>query len=40
MRVKKTRQSAREMYRYPVEVEDGRGGYKTVYNVIEPGEDG
>jgi RNA polymerase sigma factor (sigma-70 family) len=40
MRVKKTRQSAREMYRYPVEVEDGRGGYRTVYNVIKPGEDG
>ena len=40
MRVKKTRQSDRGVYRYPVQVEDGRGGYKTAYNVIKPGEDG
>lgn len=40
MRVKKTRQSDRGVYRYPVQVEDGRGGYRTVYNVIKPGEDG
>mgnify|MGYP003223844317 FL=1 len=40
MRVKKTRQSDRGVYRYPVQVEDGRGGYKTAYNIIKPGEDG
>lgn len=40
MRVKKTRQSDRGVYRYPVQVEDGRGGYRTTYNVIKPGEDG
>ena len=40
MRVKKTRQSDRGVYRYPVQVEDGRGGYRTAYNVIKPGEDG
>lgn len=40
MRVKKTKQADRGGYRYPVTVEDGRGGYKTTYNVIKPGEDG
>ena len=40
MRVKKTKQSDRCFYRYPVQVEDGRGGYRTVYNVIKPGKDG
>ncbi len=40
MRVKKTRQSDRGVYRYPVQVEDGHGGYRTAYNVIKPGEDG
>lgn len=40
MRVKKTKQSDRGVYRYPVQVEDGRGGYRTAYNVIKPGEDG
>ena len=25
------------MYRYPVQVKDGRGGYRTAYNVIRPG---
>lgn len=40
MRVKKTRQADRGVYRYPVQVEDGRGGYRTTYNVIKPGEDG
>ena len=40
MRVRKTRQSDRGVYRYPVQVEDGRGGYRTAYNVIKPGEDG
>ena len=39
MRVKKTKQSDRGAYRYPVQVEDGRGGYRTAYNVIKPGED-
>ena len=40
MRVKKTRQSDRGVYRYPVQVDDGRGGYRTAYNVIKSGEDG
>ena len=40
MRVKKTRQSDRGVYRYPVQVEVGNGNYKTTYNVIKPGEDG
>ena len=40
MRVKKTKQSDRGVYRYPVQVEDGRGGYRTAYNVIKPCEDG
>ena len=40
MRVKKTKKSDRGVYRYPVQVEDGRGGYRIAYNVIKPGEDG
>lgn len=40
MRVKKTRQDQRGVYRYPVDVPDGRGGYRRTYNVIKPGEDG
>lgn len=40
MRVKKTRQDQRGVYRYPVDVPDGRGGYRRTYNVINPGEDG
>ncbi len=40
MRVKKTRQSDRGVYRYPVNVEDGRGGWRTSYNVVKPGDDG
>ena len=40
MRVKKTRQDQRNVYRYPVDVEDGRGGYRIIYNVIKPGENG
>lgn len=40
MRVKKTKQSDRGVYRYPVTVEDGHGGYRTTFNVIRPGEDG
>lgn len=40
MRVKKTRQDQRGVYRYPVDVPDGRGGYRRAYNVIKPGEDG
>lgn len=40
MRVKKTRQSARGVYRYPVAVEDGCGGVRITYDVIKPGEKG
>ena len=27
-------------YRYPVDVPDGRGGYRRSYNVVRPGEGG
>lgn len=40
MRVKKTRQNQRGVYRYPVDVPDGRGGYRRTYNVVKPGKDG
>lgn len=40
MRVKKTRQDQRGVYRYEVDVPDGCGGYRRTYNVIRPGEDG
>ena len=40
MRIKKTRQDQRGVYRYPVDVPDGKGGYRRTYNVIKPGEDG
>ena len=40
MRVKKTWSDQRGTYRYPVEVPDGRGGYRTTYNEIKPGDDG
>ena len=40
MRVRKTRQDQRNVYRYPVSVEDGRGGYRTVYTTVKPGEKG
>ena len=40
MRVRKTRQDQRNVYRYPVSVEDGRGGYRTVYTTVRPGEMG
>lgn len=40
MRVKKTRQDQRGVYRYPVDALDGRGGYRRSYNVVRPGESG
>lgn len=40
MRVRKTRQDQRNVYRYPVSVEDGCGGYRTVYTTVRPGEMG
>lgn len=40
MRVRKTRQGQRNVYRYPVSVEDGRGGYRTVYMTVRAGEMG
>ena len=40
MRVKKTRQDQRGVYRYSVDIPDGRGGYRRTYNLIRPGEDG
>ena len=39
MRVKKTRQSDRGVYRYPVQVEDGRAlqdAYNNLENVVDP----
>lgn len=40
MRVRKTRKEDRSVYRYPVSVDDGKGGYRTVYRIIKPGVDG
>lgn len=40
MKNKKTSQKQRNVYRYPVNVEDGRGGYRTSYITIKPGEEG
>lgn len=40
MEIKKTRQDQRGVYRYPVDVPNGKGGYTRKYNVIKPGEDG
>ena len=40
MRVKKTRQDQRGIYRYEADVPDGKGGYTRTYNVIKPGENG
>lgn len=40
MRVKKTRQDQRGTYRYPVDVPDGRGGYRTTYATVKPGDEG
>lgn len=40
MRVKKTRQDQRGTYRYPVDVPDGRGGYRTSYTTVKPGDEG
>lgn len=31
MKIRKTRQDQRTEYRYPVQVEDGKGGYRVVY---------
>ena len=38
MKIRKTRQDQRTEYRYPVQVEDGKGGYRVVYNTIRPGD--
>ena len=40
MRFRKTRQEDRVVYRYPVNVPDGKGGYRVEYNTIRPGERG
>lgn len=40
MKIRKTRQDERSIYRYPVDVADGKGGYRTEYITIRPGEDG
>lgn len=40
MKIRKTRQDERTMYSYPVNVEDGRGGYITEQVTIRPGEAG
>ena len=38
MKIRKTRQDQRTEYRYLVQVEDGKGGYRVVYNTIRPGD--
>lgn len=38
MKIRKTRQDQRTEYRYPVQVEDGKGGYRVVYHTIRPGD--
>ena len=38
MKIRKTRQDQRTEYRYPVQVEDGKGGYHVVYHTIRPGD--
>lgn len=40
MKIRKTRIDERSTYRYPVDVADGKGGYRTEYITIHPGEDG
>lgn len=40
MKIRKTRIDERSTYRYPVDVADGKGGYRTEYITIRPGEDG
>lgn len=40
MKLHKTWQNERGVYRYPVNVADGEGGYKTEYITIKPGENG
>ena len=40
MEIRKTRQDQRGVYRYEVDVPDGRGGYRKTYNTFKPGEDG
>ena len=40
MEIRKTRQDQRGVYRYEVDVPDGRGGYRKTYNTFKPGENG
>lgn len=40
MEFRKTRREERGVYRYPVSVADGKGGYREEYITIKPGEDG
>ena len=40
MKIRKTRQEERSVYRYPVNVADEKGGYRTEYITIRPGENG
>lgn len=40
MRFRKTRQEDRGVYRYQINVPDGKGGYRVEYNTIKPGEKG
>lgn len=40
MKFRKTRQEERGVYRYPISVDDGKGGYREEYITIKPGEDG
>lgn len=40
MKIRKTRQDKRSTYRYPVQVSDGKGGYRTENRTVRAGEDG
>lgn len=40
MKICKTRIDERSIYRYPVDVADGKEGYRTECITIRPGEDG
>lgn len=40
MKFRKTRQEDRNVYRYPISVPEGKGGYRTEYIIIHPREDG
>jgi len=40
MKIRKTRTEDRGVYRYPISVPDGNGGYRQDNIIIQPGENG